>query len=180
MCNSVTLLLHSLEWELDSIASLNLHYSSSAGLLLDGSWVYHLKIRAANSLIVVSGKFNLGGYSKEPVVSMGVYVRDWTANWTTGWYIIIAPHCCRPAVQNVLFPWIEPLRLSPWDPWPPYLCFSFFLIARLALSQRAAMLALIKLQLQRPQQLAPRMWVRKSGTLQDSLVSDERRNKANR
>lgn len=80
MCNSVTLLLHSLEWELDSIASLNLHYSSSAGLLLDGSWVYHLKIRAANSLIVVSGKFNLGGYSKEPVVSMGVYVRDWTAN----------------------------------------------------------------------------------------------------
>lgn len=48
-------------------------------------------------------------------------------------------------------------------------------MVRLTLSQRAALLALIELQLEIAQQLAPRRWVRKLGTLQDSLVSGKGR-----
>lgn len=47
------------------------------------------------------------------------------------------------------------------------LALPFFFMARLALSRRAALRASIELQSQSAQQLALRMWVRKSGILQD-------------
>lgn len=126
---------------------------------------------------VLSGKSNLVGGSEERVLSVSVYV--WTGldcklshRMAFHCYSSLQQHC---SLKRVIPLNIDTVAESPLDKQP----LSLPLSCSPSLShgdagtepESSALLALIELQLQSAQQLAPRMWVRKSGTLQDSLVS---------
>lgn len=91
------------------------------------TWVLaHL---ASHSRTVVSGKYNLGGDSEEPVVSLGVYVRTGPQTEPQdGISLLLYSSLLQPCSPKCVIPLnIATVAGSPWDQWPPCLPLSLSL-----------------------------------------------------